>query len=139
MQKNACFRTIMWTGRRTTTSFANHGLLMKHALSKGISRNLVPPALMEEEMTPAALSMPIAKGAIRLNRYTSPGVFAFLSYPLGLSVSSRTSHVPCASFSRKYHRCEADNNRAACRQCYLRNTLDLHAIHVKLAPANEQR
>lgn len=68
MQKNDCFRTIMWTGKMTTTSSANHGLRMKHALSKGISRNLGPPASMEEAMTPAALSTPIAKGAIRLNK-----------------------------------------------------------------------
>ena len=35
---------------------------------EGYFRNLGPPASMEEAMTPAALSMPIAKGAIRLNK-----------------------------------------------------------------------
>lgn len=85
----------MWTGRRTTTSFANHGLLMKHALSKGISRNLVHPTLMEKEMTPAALKGLYDGIDLPLSPESSPFSAIHLDYlsPVVPANEQRQQHV----------------------------------------------
>lgn len=129
----------MWTGGRTTTSFANHGLLMKHALSKGISRNLVHPALMEEEITSAALSMPIAKGAIRLNRSTSPRSLRLSQ--LSTWTICLQSYQPCSLrfFFEKIPQMRS-RQRPRCMSAMLSTQYPRPSCDpCKLTPVNEQR